>query len=693
MVSLKKKIVSSILTLFVLLFGTVQYAFANTEMNPTANSVNFDISQYGILLIIISIIVGLLTALTFYFLVKLVIELIRKQRNFIKAGAVYYVTRLLGLVVLLTFVGYSFYRVPETFLAGLTWSEFYTQLPASALWSVYLILAFVVLISGLIVLEAFSEKVNDKSYFSIIILSLLSGGSYAFVMFVVNMALKNQNELKFTLGIYFVLGLVLYIFSQKRVRKQLTIMTNNLVFNKRLELMNKLLNSPYYKFEKVGKEKIFTSLNNDTEVISNSIGLIVIGVTSTVTILISFIYLGISNIYALLTSVFFVVIAGIMLVLVNQSAHRLYSKTRDIQNTFFKFINDLVSGYKELYLHKGRKEEFRAEMIQSCDNYRKKRTDAELVGTNVYFVGELMAFIILGGLIFLLPIVYKSISNVTLTDYVLIFLFLKGPIDNVLNMIPGINRVKVSWQRVQEMSKQVTSFEQSHIETTSKLQPKKEISLTLKDISYMYKNNENEQFTVGPINYTFNTGEIVFVTGGNGSGKSTLGKLITGLYAPDHGVIQLNGENTQPEQIGQYFSTVFSDYYLFDRIYGIDFTKEKDRIETLMVNLGIDEKLKINNGEFSTTKLSTGQRKRLALLISCIDDRPIYLFDEWASDQDPEFRKYFYETLIPEMKQQGKGVIAITHDDRYFHIADKVIKMEIGKLVDETKQMEVGERN
>ena len=651
---------------------------------------NIDISQFKLLFSISSIVVGVLTVFTFYLLVKVVVELVKKQRHFVKTGAGYYGTRLLGLLMLLSFVGYSFYRAPETFLDGITWSEINTQLPAGGLWSVYLILAFVVLFSALIVLEAFSEKVNNKSYFSITILSLLSGGSYAFVMFVVNMALKNQNDLKATLGIYFLLGLVFYVFSQKRVRKQLTIMTNNLVFNKRLELMNKLLRAPYYKFEKVGKEKIFTSLNNDTEVISNSIGLIVIGVTSTVTILISFIYLGISNIYALLTSLFFVVIAGIILVLVNQSAHRLYSKTRDIQNTFFKFINDLVNGYKELYLHKRRKEEFRADMIQSCDNYRKERTEAELVGTNVYFVGELMAFIILGGLIFLLPIFYKSISNVTLTDYVLIFLFLKGPIDNVLNMIPGINRVKVSWQRVQEMSKQVTSIERTHIETSSSAHSKKEISLTLKDISYTYKNKENEQFSVGPVNYTFNTGEIVFITGGNGSGKSTLANLITGLYAPDNGVIELNGEITQPEQIGHYFATVFSDYYLFDRIYGIDFSKEQDRIETLMVNLGIDKKLKINNGEFSTTKLSTGQRKRLALLISYIDDRPIYLFDEWASDQDPEFRQYFYETLIPELKQRGKGVIAITHDDRYFSIADKIIKMEIGKIMDESEQIEVG---
>jgi len=176
-------------------------------------------------------------------------------------------------------------------------------------------------------------------------------------------------------------------------------------------------------------------------------------------------------------------------------------------------------------------------------------------------------------------------------------------------------------------------------------------------------------------------GEVIFITGGNGSGKSTLGKIITGLYLPDEGDITIDGMRKEGNDLGQYISAVYSDYYLFKKLYGIDHEKKQDVINNYLSILGIDDKVSIKNGELSTIKLSTGQKKRLALLISYLEDKPIYLFDEWAADQDPEFRKFFYLKLLPEMKERGKCIIAITHDDRYFKGADKVIKMESGRVV------------
>ena len=58
-----------------------------------------------------------------------------------------------------------------------------------------------------------------------------------------------------------------------------------------------------------------------------------------------------------------------------------------------------------------------------------------------------------------------------------------------------------------------------------------------------------------------------------------------------------------------------------------------------------------------------------------------YDFDEWAADQDPEFRRYFYDVLLPGLKAEGRTLIVVTHDDRYFHVADQVVFMEEGRVV------------
>lgn len=195
-----------------------------------------------------------------------------------------------------------------------------------------------------------------------------------------------------------------------------------------------------------------------------------------------------------------------------------------------------------------------------------------------------------------------------------------------------------------------------------------------------YKENEGKCFKVGPINYQFKSGQIVFITGGNGSGKSTLFKLITGLYPLDSGNITINGEEVNCSMLSENCSAIFSDFYLFKKLYGIDYSNKEGFISKYLKLFKLDEKVNVLNGSFSTTKLSTGQKKRLALLVSYLEDRQIYLFDEWAADQDPEFRKFFYFTLLPGLKEKGKCVIAVTHDEHYFNMADKVIKMDMGKI-------------
>src|SRR5437016_242514 len=197
--------------------------------------------------------------------------------------------------------------------------------------------------------------------------------------------------------------------------------------------------------------------------------------------------------------------------------------------------------------------------------------------------------------------------------------------------------------------------------------------------------HEDSNFVLGPISLTFRPGELVFLAGGNGSGKSTLAKIITGLYLPESGEIRLDGKpinDSNRDDFRQLFSAVFCDFYLFDNLLGLNGANLDARAQDYLVQFHLDHKVKVCNGAFSTTALSQGQRKRLALLTAYLEDRPFYVFDEWASDQDPWFKEIFYLQLLPELKARGKAILVITHDDRYFHLADRLHKLDYGKLID-----------
>jgi putative ATP-binding cassette transporter len=203
-----------------------------------------------------------------------------------------------------------------------------------------------------------------------------------------------------------------------------------------------------------------------------------------------------------------------------------------------------------------------------------------------------------------------------------------------------------------------------------------------KDISFVYDTKDSSPFGIGPMSITFQAGEVVFITGGNGSGKSTLLNTITGLYPLVSGQIAVNDKDTDIQSQRELFSPIFTDFHLFDRLYGMK-NVDEEKLADLLKLFKLEKKVEWIDGKFSTLDLSTGQKKRLAMLVTMMEDKPVYVFDEWAADQDPHFREYFYMTLLPTFKKQGKTVIAVTHDDRYFETADRVLYLEYGQLREE----------
>jgi putative ATP-binding cassette transporter len=210
-------------------------------------------------------------------------------------------------------------------------------------------------------------------------------------------------------------------------------------------------------------------------------------------------------------------------------------------------------------------------------------------------------------------------------------------------------------------------------------------AIRVRNLCYQHRSSNDEpSFQLGPIDLEIRKGEVTFIVGGNGSGKSTFCKLLTLHYAAGSGDIHFGSHRLSTENLASYrqqICAIYSDYYLFDRLLCDEQPQERERIAQYLTLLRLQDKLSIEGRKFSTTSLSDGQRKRLALLAALLEDKALYVFDEWAADQDPAFKEIFYRHIVHELKARDKAVVVISHDDRYFNEADRLVFMEQGKVL------------
>ncbi|MDR6386375.1 cyclic peptide export ABC transporter [Paraburkholderia caribensis] len=370
------------------------------------------------------------------------------------------------------------------------------------------------------------------------------------------------------------------------------------------------------------------------------------------------------------------------------------------QDRLFDYLGSLFAGAKELKLHRERARQFvdgqLGAAINEVRDHRRRAFVAYAIGVGWIIF---LFYVFLGAATFL-PSIGVHADAQAAAGYVIVFLFMLVPLDGLLNNLPTVNAARVSLERIERV---LAEFEEPH---GAAVLPAPAVgaqaaafgTLALRGITHAYFHERDERmFRIGPIDLTFKPGELVFIVGGNGSGKTTLAKVLTGLYEPEGGVIEVDGlpvtRDTRPAY-RERFSTVFNDFHLFDTLLGIVDPDDNGgaraaadaRANALIARLALDHKVSVENGTFSTRALSTGQRKRLALVVAYLEDRPFYLFDEWAADQDPSFKAVFYEQLLPELRGRGKTVVVITHDDRYFSLADRVLKLDNGAIVNETRR-------
>ena len=431
-------------------------------------------------------------------------------------------------------------------------------------------------------------------------------------------------------------------------------------------------------FEKIRAERIYTALTADLKVLADISFLMAISFKFSIRMV------GLAGYFAFLAFPVFMtatlIIGGIGLFYVwNQfRIKNAIDRLRKRETAFFDAMRHLLEGFKELRLNNCKNDSFFHTCVSPlCSQLRSFRlTSARYLMTNKNIVFG--TFTLLLGM---LPLIFPffSASSNTLLKCIGILFFV--PTELLAITIPSVLLALTSVQRLRELKQ---TLETTDLDFPGGIPPEdREVfqDIYCRDLTFHYLTDENHPFSVGPINLTLQAGEILFITGGNGSGKSTFLKMITGLYAPDTGDIILNGQVTDIRRHRHLFSLIFSDYHLFDRLYGFPGADEI-RVNKLITLMGLENKVTFADGKFSMTGLSSGQKKRLALVAAIMEDRPIYVFDEWAAEQDPHFRRYFYETLVPAFKSEGKTVIAVTHHDQYFHLADRVVKMDYGRITE-----------
>ncbi len=630
---------------------------------------------------VISLMVGFFILAVLVFIMSIFVDIIKARRKF-ESLSLKKVARLVMTLILYIPFLIGIYLVPST-IVGVSMKTAIVFSPLSFKLAILSVLTAMGMCYIALILSTLFPQKNKylRSIPLLLVLSLMAGGANAIVIFLITTSIFSRADLFYQLY-NFVLAFFVYIVGRKLLQTRLIKITFDIIYDLRMNLLEKIFYTSYQRFEKIQRGRVFATLNNDTGQISGSANILVQLVTSSVTTVGAFLYLATIAFWATAITLLVVSVIATLYSVVTRRTQIYFEEARDTQNVYMGLLNGMIDGFKELSLQYNKKKEYKKEISENCDEFRKKSSTALIKFLNAFLIGESLLIIVLGSVGYGIPRLFPEITPVTLMAFIMVLLYLIGPINAMLNSIPAIVRLRVSWNRIQGFIKDVpANMDPKEIEALDHSNPVSVEHVKAKGLMFTYDaQNESEKFTVGSMDFEAQKGEIVFIIGGNGSGKTTVAKLLTGLYLPDEGSIEVDGKVMSNYQLGEYYSVVFGDYHLFERLYNVDLSGKEQEIERYLKLLRLEEKVSLQDDSFSTIELSGGQRKRLALLQCYLEDRPIYLFDEIAADQDPGFRKFFYRELLQKMKERGKIVIAITHDDHYFDVADKIVKMDMGKV-------------
>jgi len=486
-----------------------------------------------------------------------------------------------------------------------------------------------------------------------------------------------------SIGGYALLALVA-VGAGLAMRVTLHRIATSMLMDLRTRLCRRIIALPLRQFEELGPAKMHAALTEDVEKLAEVAWQFPIFIVNAATVLAASCYLALSSWRAFLLTAAWVLGGCWLIQLMLKRVSRVERESRLRVDELYQHFRGLTDGAKELRTNQARRGAFFADgIVRAAASLRETRNTANVLSAGIQSWARLVSFALIGLIIAMAGRV-EWFSTGVAAAYVLGVLYAIAPIEGIFQFFPASSRAVVALSNIETMGIRLAG---DNLEATTGPASRSEArELRLVGVTHAYgsEKDQSRTFQLGPIDFTVRAGQVVFVIGGNGSGKSTLAKLLTGLYVPASGRIYLDGteiDDRNREWYRQHFSTVFSDYYLFDRLWGVPAEDVDRRATEYLESVRLADIVSSRGGKLSTTALSQGQRKRLALVVALLENRPICVFDEWAADQDPSFKKIFYSRILPDLRNQGKAVVVITHDDRYFHLADAVIKLEDGVVV------------
>ena len=531
-------------------------------------------------------------------------------------------------------------------------------------------------------LLALLRRESDVSLRTLLLMASVAGLASSLILPIINTAAKMafHRESSFRLLFLFSITVTIYAISQRRFMTRCIAEVELVLDRLRVRLADKIRHCDLAPIEEVGRTVLYASITKETTAISQAALVLVVSMQFAILIVFTALYVLVLSPLAFLltaTSTAAIVVAYRSRL---RRIHVQLSESMKRENDLFDALTHLLDGFKEVRMNRARSDDlFRYfEEVSRSVRTIKANTMAQVSGMFVF--SQVWFYLLLGVIVFVVPRL-----SVTYTEQVVqittAVLFLVGPITSLVSSAQNLASADVACENIAAIE---ATLDRSLSAQAVGAMPKQQFrSIELEDVVFQYADKAGASFTVGPINLRIRAGEILFIAGGNGSGKSTFLKLLTGLYFPTRGVIRVDGEALTAETYDSYrslFATVFTDFHLFDRLYGL-LDVPQATIDHNLALIELEDKTRVVDSRFETLELSGGQRKRLSLLVSLLEDRPIAVFDEMAADQDPPFRRKFYQEILTLLKGRGKTVVAVTHDDKYFGEADRLLKMDEGRLV------------
>jgi len=520
----------------------------------------------------------------------------------------------------------------------------------------------------------------------LLFMASLGGISTAAILAAINAGMQTGKGASLWAATLFLISLFLFIKTQYYVTITTTAEIEAIIHKLRLRVIDRVRRSELLAVERIGRSRIVAATTSDTAVLTQASNMLCFTVQGAVLIFFVAIYVAFLSIAAIVMTIFIVAIASTIFHYKNRRLVAEKQKSAEWEGHLFDRLTDVLDGFKEVKLNSARSTDLFDDAIDVSRTAANIKIKSQAETFRMIVTSQISMYVLLGAVVFIAPQFSTSLGGSSLTQTTTALMFVVGACFGLVQSIPVLMNANAAADRIErleaDLQAMVTAAEPSEIKVMKHFG-----KIEMRRIMFHYIDRFSEAaFHIGPLDFTLKSGELVFITGGNGSGKSTFLRVLAGLYPPDSGEIMLDGVRVNDATRDSYrslMSAIFFDYHLFKRLYGVH-EPDPGEVDRRLTQFRLADKTTLSNGEFSTLDLSGGQRRRLALIVSLLEKRPIFLLDEWTAEQDPEFRRKFYDEMLPEMLEAGATIVAITHDDRYLDelkLPARRIRMDEGQIV------------